>query len=510
MKKELLLKIQGISKKFPGVKALDQVSFEVEPGEVHAIVGENGAGKSTLMNILSGVYTPDEGKIIYQGQDTQFKDPRHAQELGVAMIHQELSLATNLSVMENIFIGRLKKNRFGFVDNKKMLQSCTAEFQAIGIRDIDPNQLIKELSVSQMQLVEIVKALSIKSKLMIMDEPTSSLTKQETEILFKIIRDLKANGVSILYISHRMEEIFEITDRITVLRDGKYIKTLQTKETNVKEIVSLMVGRDFNKNITRNYKAVSKEDQPILEVRNLSSGNKVDDVSFKLYKGEILAITGLVGAGRTELLQAIFGINKVDSGEVLLDGKQEIIKSTTKAIKLGLGLVPEGRKTQGLFYKMSVRENITMVNLPALTRWGMIAKKKELNFAASYIAKLRVKTPGMEQQVQFLSGGNQQKTIIARWLLNNPKILFLDEPTHGVDIGAKSEIYEIINQLADAGVSVVLISSELPEVLTLADRILVMCNGKVNGEIGWQEANQELIMQYATNQMECCNTEKCS
>lgn len=501
MNNKVLLKIEGITKSFPGVKALSNVSFEVAEGEVHAILGENGAGKSTLMNILSGVYAPNEGKLCFDGKEVHFKDPKHAQETGIAMIHQELSLAHHLSVMENMYLGRIKTNKLGFINHKEMYKRCKDQLECLGIYNISPDTLIKDLSVSEMQMIEIGKALSLNSRLIIMDEPTSSLTNRETEMLFATIRSLRKEGVSILYISHRMEEIFEISDRATVMRDGTYIKTLQTKDTSAKELVSLMVGREFNKAFNRDHKKVECGDKPVLSVKGLSYKKKVDNVSFELYPGEIIAVTGLVGAGRTELVQTIFGLHKKDSGSVFLDGKEAAISSPTSAIKLGIGLVPEGRKTQGLFLRMKVRENISMANLPKLCKMLFVSKKKENEMAKAYVSKLRVKTTNIEQQVQYLSGGNQQKTIIARWLLNNPKVLFLDEPTHGVDVGAKSEIYEIINSLAKDGVGIVLISSELPEVLTLADRILVMHNGRITGELNREEANQEIIMEYATNQL---------
>lgn len=502
MDNTILLRCENISKSFPGVKALDNVSLEVETGEIHAIVGENGAGKSTMMNILSGAYTPDTGRINFDGKGIHLKDPRQAQELGIAMIHQELSLANNLSIMENIYIGRLKRNRLGFVNYREMYDRCKEQLESIGITDITPDQLIKYLSISQMQMVEIAKALSLNAKIIIMDEPTSSLTRKESELLFATIRRLKNSGVTVLYISHRIQEIIEISDRITVLRDGKQIQTLITKDTSENEIVSLMVGREFNKSFQRVSKVIGPNDQPVLEVKGLSSCNKkLQDINLKLFAGEVLALTGLVGSGRTELVQAIFGIDRQTAGEIYLDGQKITVDSPTSAIKLGMGLVPEGRKTQGLFSGMTVRENITIVNIRKINRYLFISRKKEAENALSYVSLLRVKTPSIEQMVKFLSGGNQQKTIIARWLLNNPRVLFLDEPTHGVDVGAKEEIYAIINELAQTGVGIILISSELPEVLKLADRILVMHNGRITGELNHSDADQELIMQYATNQV---------
>lgn len=497
----ILLKCEGISKSFPGVKALDNVSLEVRAGEVHAVVGENGAGKSTLMNILSGAYAPNAGRIFFNGNEVHLKDPRQAQELGIAMIHQELSLAANLSIMENIFIGRLKRNRFGFVNYQEMYRLCQEQLECVGLVNVTPDQPIRELSISQMQMVEIAKALSLHSRLIIMDEPTSSLTRKETELLFATIRSLKQSGVSVLYISHRLEEIFTITDRITVLRDGGLIGSLHTADTSEKEIVSLMVGREFNKAFQRTPKKIVPDERPVLEVKGLSChAKKLADINLKLFAGEVLALTGLVGSGRTELVQAIFGIGGRDAGEIYINGQKAAIHSPPDAIGLGLALVPEGRKTQGLFSGMTVRENITIVNIRKINRFNFLSRKKENANAASYVATLRIKTPDIEQKVKFLSGGNQQKTIIARWLLNEPQILFLDEPTHGVDVGAKEEIYTIINDLARAGVGVILISSELPEVLTLADRILVMHNGRIAGELDPAAADQETIMQYATNQ----------
>jgi ABC-type sugar transport system ATPase subunit len=500
--KAFLLECRNISKSFPGVKALDNVDLEVQNGEVHAIVGENGAGKSTLMNILSGNYAQNTGKIYLDGTEVHLRDPRQAQELGIAMIHQELSLASNLSIMENIYIGRLKRNRLGFVNYKEMYKRSKEQLECVGITNVEPDQLIKDLSISQMQMVEIAKALSLNAKLIIMDEPTSSLTRKESELLFATIRSLKNSGVTVLYISHRLQEIFDISDRITVLRDGKQIETLDTKETSEKEIISLMVGREFNKSFHRVPRVIGEKDRPVLEIKGLSSSHqKLTDINLKLYAGEVLALTGLVGSGRTELVQTIFGIGRRDAGEIYLNGEKISADSPSQAIKLGMGLVPEGRKTQGLFSGMTVRENMTIVNIRKTCRCLFISRKSETKNALSYVSTLRIKTPNIEQKVKFLSGGNQQKTIIARWLLNNPKVLFLDEPTHGVDVGAKEEIYAIINDLAQAGVGIILISSELPEVLTLADRILVMHNGRIAGELSQNDANQEIIMQYATNQI---------
>jgi ABC-type sugar transport system ATPase subunit len=392
----------------------------------------------------------------------------------------------------------MKTGFLGFIHFKDIYIECKRVLECLGIGNISPHALIKDLSISQMQMVEIAKALSLNARIIIMDEPTSSITNKETEMLFSTIKSLQKQNVSILYISHRMEEIFEISDNITVLRDGAYIRTLKTSETNTKEVLSLMVGREFNRTFNRACKLNGPDEKPVLEVNNLTYGKRVKGVSFKLYAGEILAITGLVGAGRSEVVQTIFGVSRMDKGEVLLNGKKIRARSPVEMIKSGIGLVPEGRKTQGLFLRMKVKENISMANLPHLCKFNIINRKKEVQVAQEYVQKLRVKTTHIDQEVQYLSGGNQQKTIIARWLLNKPKVLFLDEPTHGVDVGAKTEIYEIINELASQGVGIILISSELPEVLTLADRILVMSNGVITGELCKEDANQEIIMTYAT------------
>lgn len=498
---QALLKVDGISKSFPGVKALSEVSFDINQGEVHALVGENGAGKSTLMNILSGVYQQDCGSISFCGTALTIRDPREAQHMGIAMIHQELSLATHLSVMENIYIGRLIKNKFGLIDYAAMRRECASQLQRVGLEGALADALVSKLSVSQMQMVEIAKALSLKAKLIIMDEPSSSLTKRETEVLFSIIRKLQADGVSIVYISHRMDEVFTISDRITVLRDGKGIKTLVTKETNTQEVLSLMVGRKFERATARTVFKPAQDAIPALDVRNLSYSDRVKDVSFKLFPGEVVSVTGLVGAGRTELAETIFGLRKKSSGQVFINGKQENCCSVSKAIELGLGLVPEGRKVQGILQGMTVQENITITSLKKFCKSIFVNAEKEKQSAEVYVEKLRVKTPNLGQKIQYLSGGNQQKAILARWLLNNPKVLMLDEPTHGIDVGAKGEIYELIHQLASEGMAILIISSELPEVLTLSDRVLVMHNGKMTGELVNKELTQETIMKYATNQL---------
>lgn len=502
MGKEIIYSLKNVSKRFPGVKALDSVSFDIYKGEIHAIVGENGAGKSTLMNILSGAYTLDGGELEFEGNKITLKEPKQAQHLGISMIHQELSLAPNMNISENIFQGRLLKNKLGLLDKATMYRKSQDLLEYLGVSNIDPHELIKNLSVSQMQLVEIAKAISLNAKLLIMDEPTSSLTFAETEMLLQVITSLKASGVSILYISHKLKEIIDIADRVTVMRDGCYIQTLSKEETNINKIISLMVGREFKKILNKEAIKDYTNRKVVLEVNNLCTDKKLRNICFKLYEGEVLGLIGLVGAGRSEIVQAIFGIEKSRYEEITVLGKTCKISSPVDAIKNGIGLVPEGRKTQGLFLKMTVLDNMTMAHLKNLANsFGLINKNNEENIGKEYLDKLHIKTPGLDQMVQNLSGGNQQKTIIARWLMNKPKILFMDEPTHGVDIGAKAEIYEIIYELSKAGVSIVLISSEMTEVISLCDRILVMHDGEITGELLHDEADQEKIMALASNQM---------
>jgi len=497
MSENNICKIVNITKVFPGVVALKNVSFDIKKGEIHAIIGENGAGKSTLMNILSGVYHPEEGHIEFDGKVVKFKDPRHAQDTGIAMIHQELSLSRYMSVAENIYQGRMLKNAVGLIDRKRMVLECRKYLKSLGVEYIDPRILVKHLSVSQMQLVEIAKAVSLNSKLLIMDEPTSSLTTGEISVLLNIMRSLRNEGVSILFITHKLEEVLEVADRITVLRDGCYIRTLNKEEATLDKMVSLMVGRDFDQKAHREFIKDYTDREVVLEVRGLNVSNRVKNASFKLYKGEVLGLTGLVGAGRTELLQGIFGMDKVTSGTILVNGKPVKINHPAEAIKLGMGMVPEGRKEQGMFLKLPVQDNMIMVHLKELSnKLTLVNKKKVREIANKYVDALAIKTPSLAQISVNLSGGNQQKTIIARWLMHEPKILFMDEPTHGIDVGAKQEIYRIIDDLSKMGVSVILLSSELPEVLALCDRIMVMHHGEIRGILSHDEADQVKIMSF--------------
>ena len=504
MSEKIICSISHICKEFPGVKALDNVNFDVREGEIHAIVGENGAGKSTLMNILSGVYKPTSGKIIFDGKEVSPNAPIEASALGIAMIHQELSLSHTLSVAENIFQARQPKGRFGLIDKKKLYADSRALLEQVGLKDLDPSTLVRNINVSQQQQVEIAKALSQNARFLILDEPTSALTPNETKVLFEIMAKLKKKGFTMLYISHKLDEIMSISDRITVLRDGKYIDTLITAETQISEMISLMVGREYSGGYVRAHYMNDTDyanAKPLMEVKNLSVKGKVENVSFTLYEGEVLGLAGLVGAGRSEVLQAVFGADPRVSGQVFVNGKELTKKNTSEAIAHGIGLVPEGRKTQGLYLKFSVENNMTIVWLNNLLKsLGMINKKKEDGIAQVYRDKLRVKTPSLEQQIVNLSGGNQQKTIIARWLMNEPKILFLDEPTQGIDVGAKNEIYEIIDQLASSGVSVVMVSSEMQENISLCDRIVVLYEGQITGTIRHEQANEKSVMALMSGQ----------
>ena len=501
MTDNIICKINGISKNFPGVKALDNVSFDVAEGEIHALVGENGAGKSTLMNILTGVYQPTSGTIHFDGRDVHFANPRQAQAAGIAMIHQELSLSPALSIAENIFQGRLPKNKLGLVDYKKLFSGAGIYTREVGLHGISVETLIRDINVSQQQQVEIAKALSQNAKLLVLDEPTSALTTNEADTLLHIMRELKKKGITMLYISHKLNEIMEISDRVTVLRDGCYIETMKTKETAIEQMISLMVGRTYNKiGMRANFIGDYSGKAPVLEVENLNSGGKIKNVSFKLYQGEVLGLTGLVGAGRSEVLQAIFGADKCDSIHTRVFGKQCRIHTCYDAVRLGIGLIAEGRKQQGLFLKLSVGENMSIVNLPEMKNLlRLISPRKENRRVDEYIARLKVKTPGSAQIINNLSGGNQQKAIIARWLMNSPKILFLDEPTQGIDVGVKKDIYDIIDTLASQGVSIVFVSSDMQEILSLCDRVLVMYEGEITGELTHHEATQDKIMALASN-----------
>lgn len=488
-----LLSMQGITKAFPGVIALDQVDFTLLPGEVHALLGENGAGKSTLMKIASGVYQKDSGEMLVSSRPAAITGPRHAQELGIGIIHQELHLVPELTVLENMYLGREPLGLFRFIDQAAMKQRALKVLAELG-SDMDPTQVVATLSVGEQQLVEIAKALSYQTRILIMDEPTAALTERETERLFAIIRKLAAGGVGIVYISHRMEEIFAISHRITVMRDGRNVATVKTSEAGFEQLVKLMVGREIT---TRFPKLGASLGGEVLRVEGLTRSGKLNNISFTVRAGEIVGIAGLMGAGRTELARSIFGADRPDSGEIAVAGKKVIIHSPSDAIRAGIALISEDRKQQGLVLGMSVGDNISLATLAAVSQHGLIDSRAEKKIIADSINTLKIRTTGMEQPVKTLSGGNQQKVVIAKWLSAKPKVLIMDEPTRGVDVGAKAEIYRIMNMLTAAGAGIVMISSELPEILGMSDRVLVMHRGRITGQMNVAEATQEKIMAYA-------------
>ena len=490
-----LLEMNDVSKRFPGVHALKGVHFDLRCGEVHALVGENGAGKSTLMKVLTGIHQPDSGEIFFEGKPYAVKNIGEAQNLGISMIHQELNMMNDLTVAQNVFIGReLKKGPW--LDDAGMVRETQKIFDRIGIK-IDPKTKLGRLTVGKQQMVEIAKAVSRDCKLLILDEPTAALTQTEIEDLFRIMGDLKAKGIGMVYISHRMDEISRISDRITVMRDGEYVGTVDTASVTKDDIINMMIGRVVYED-PKTHSEVPEDAETVLEVRNLSSGNLFKDVSFKLRKGEILGFSGLMGAGRTEVARAIFGADPRDGGEIFVNGKRVNIKTPEDAVKLGIGYLSEDRKRYGLLLDKSVAENTALASIDKYTKGGIINDRQIKAEAREENAKLRTKTPSMEQLLKNLSGGNQQKVIIARWLIKNSDILIFDEPTRGIDVGAKSEIYTLMNQLAKQGKSIIMISSELVEILRMSDRILVMCEGRKTGELDISEANQENIMQLAT------------
>ena len=479
MRDELVLEMREIDKIFPGVHALKKVNFELRKGEVHALLGENGAGKSTLINVLGGVYPIDGGQILIDGQPVVIRQIKDAQQLGIAIIHQELVLVPHMTVAENIFMGREPRTKLGTVDKKKMFRDAQEAIDAVGLC-CSATDLVCKLSVAQQQLVEIAKALSYNAKIVVMDEPTSSLMTREVDILFDTIRKLRAKGVSIIYISHRMSEFFEIADRITVMRDGEYVTTRDVEQTNTDELVFLMVGRKLENYYTRTY---NKPGETVLEVSGLSQKSTgLEDINFSLRKGEILGFSGLVGAGRSELMRCIVGIEKYDSGEIRLFGEPAGPMDTAQAQKKGLVMVPEDRKQQGLILLNSVGFNLTINVLESFIGLGVVNKCAENEIIERHIRALNIKTPSARQKVGNLSGGNQQKVLMGKWLATNPKILILDEPTRGVDVGAKAEIYMIIDRLAKEGISVIMVSSELNEIINMCDRVLVMSDGRITGD----------------------------
>ncbi|MHB1453443.1 MAG: sugar ABC transporter ATP-binding protein [Saccharofermentanales bacterium] len=493
---EIILQMKNITKTFPGVLALEDVSIEFERGKVHAVMGENGAGKSTLMKILAGIYKADQGEILINDRIAIISNPKEAITNGISMIHQELSPIPYMTIAENIFVGREPQYGIFPIVNRKEMRRLTQElFSKIGIR-LNPDQKMATLSIAEMQLVEILKAVSFNSEIIIMDEPTSAITDREVDKLFEIIRMLSAKGKTVIYISHKMDEIFKICDYVTVLRDGRYIDTKPIGELNKQKLISLMVGRELN-NI---FPKIDTEIGDIaLEVRNLTKKGKFKDISFFVKKGEILGLSGLMGAGRTEVVEAIFGVDKADSGEIIIDGRPARINSPADAIRYKIGLISEDRKLMGLNLKSSIKNNITMASLGDFCYLKQIIRmKQEQKSADQQIRSLKIKTPTRNQIVSALSGGNQQKVVIAQWLLCNPDVLILDEPTRGIDVGAKSEIHKIMGMLAKDGKAIIMISSEMQEILGMSDRVIVLHEGRVTGEFTREELDQECIMGCAT------------
>lgn len=492
---DVILRLDGVTKQFPGVLALDKVGLDLRRGEVHAVCGENGAGKSTLMKIISGQYQPDGGTLTYKGEVRQFASSMDAQGVGIAIIHQELNLVPHLTVAENIYLAREPK-RGWFIDKKKLIADAQACLTRLGV-DIKPEVQVRTLSVAQCQMVEIAKALSLDAEVLIMDEPTSSLTESETSLLFKIIRELKAAGVGIVYISHRLDEMREIVDRVTVLRDGRYVSTKNFADTSVDEIVAAMVGRSLEEKFPERTRKPCEE--VLFRVEGLTRKGVFSDVSFSLRRGEILGFAGLMGAGRTEVARAIFGADPLDAGQVFMGDKPLTIRTPRDAIDQGIAYLSEDRKSQGLATKMSVVSNMTMANPSAVAnRFGFIDFVREAAIAKQYIETLNIKTPSEHQVVKLLSGGNQQKIVIGKWLFRKSQILFFDEPTRGIDVGAKFAIYQLLDELASQGIGVVLISSELPEILGMTDRVAVFHEGRLTGVLETVATSQEEIMHYAS------------
>lgn len=488
------IEMRGIDKAFGSNQVLKQAGFTLESGEVHALMGENGAGKSTLMKILTGVYTKDAGTVLVDGKEVNYKNPQEAEKAGIVFIYQELNVMFDLTVEENLFMGKEICGKFGICDKKAMQKKAKEALTTLGV-NISPKTVMSELSVGQQQMIEIAKALMADAKVIIMDEPTAALTQSETAALFKVIESLRKKGVSMVYISHRMEEIFELCDRITVLRDGSYIGVKNIPETNMNEIVKMMIGREIGERYPSRDVKIGKE---VLRVKGLTRKGTFQDVSFSVRAGEVLGVSGLMGAGRTEIMQAIFGNLSYESGSIEIDGKEVKISNPRQAMEHGIGFITEDRKTEGLMLDKSIRENISLCNLGRISKSSVISQQSEKDLVAGAIKDLHIKCFGPYHECNNLSGGNQQKVVLAKWILTNPKILILDEPTRGVDIGAKKEIYSIINKLAAQGVAIIMVSSELPEVLGMSDNIMVIREGEVRGIISYEEANQERVMTLAT------------
>ena len=488
------IEMHNIHKAFGKNTVLSGVSFDLVTGEVHALMGENGAGKSTLMNLLTGLYSLDQGSIQIDGKETAFKNPKEAEQHGIAFIHQELNIWPDMTVLENLFIGKEMYTKLGLLDTKKMKVLAQAQLDRLSV-NLSLDQEAGSCSVGQKQMIEIAKALMTDAKVIIMDEPTAALTEREIEKLFQVIESLKKEGVSIVYISHRMEEIFAICDRITIMRDGKTVDTKAIPETNFHEVVKKMVGRELT---DRYPERTPSTGEIVLEVKQATRKGQFEDISFSVKAGEIVGVAGLMGAGRTEMMRSLFGLDPLDQGEIWVHGKKAVIKKPSDAVKLGIGFITEDRKDEGLMLDASIRENIGLPNLKSFSPKGLIDKKTEQDFVDLLIKRLTIKTASSDISARSLSGGNQQKVVIAKWIGIQPKVLILDEPTRGVDVGAKREIYQLMNELTDRGVAILMVSSELPEVLGMSDRVLVIHEGTISGELDKTEATQERIMTLAT------------
>ncbi|MEC2234244.1 ribose ABC transporter ATP-binding protein RbsA [Bacillus subtilis] len=488
------IEMKDIHKAFGKNQVLSGVSFQLMPGEVHALMGENGAGKSTLMNILTGLHKSDHGQISINGNETYFSNPKESEQHGIAFIHQELNIWPEMTVLENLFIGKEISSKLGVLQTRKMKALAKEQFDKLSV-SLSLDQEAGECSVGQQQMIEIAKALMTNAEVIIMDEPTAALTEREISKLFEIITALKKNGVSIVYISHRMEEIFAICDRITIMRDGKTVDTTNISETDFDEVVKKMVGRELTERYPKRTPSLGDK---VFEVKNASVKGSFEDVSFYVRSGEIVGVSGLMGAGRTEMMRALFGVDRLDTGEIWIAGKKTAIKNPQEAVKKGLGFITENRKDEGLLLDTSIRENIALPNLSSFSPKGLIDHKREAEFVDLLIKRLTIKTASPETHARHLSGGNQQKVVIAKWIGIGPKVLILDEPTRGVDVGAKREIYTLMNELTERGVAIIMVSSELPEILGMSDRIIVVHEGRISGEIHARGATQERIMTLAT------------
>lgn len=494
MAEEIKLRVSNIEKSFPGVKALDRIDFSVRKGTVHALCGENGAGKSTLMKIINGIYKPDAGQIFIDGNEVRIQNPIQARKYGIAMIAQELNYVPEMTVEENLFLGRLPVNKLGGVDWKKLRKQTEAFLKAENL-SYRPDQKMKTLTVSNIQMLEIIKAISNNAQIIVMDEPTSAITQKEVDMLFQKIADLKAQGVSIIYISHKMDEVFRIADDITVLRDGTVVESHPADELDIDKVIALMVGRKMENVYPKEKVALGEK---VLEVKKLYSAGTFEDISFHIRRGEIIGFAGLVGAGRTELMRSIFGLDGYTSGKIIKDGKELEIRKAADSIRNEIVMLSEDRRRYGILPVRSVRENTSISSLEKVIYNGFAHEKKERTLVNQYFKKMNVRTPSLETAIQSLSGGNQQKVLLAKWMMRNPDVMILDEPTRGIDVGAKFEIYKLMTEMAKDEKAVIMVSSELPELIGMCDRIYVMNQGRITGELQQEEFSQETIMKYAT------------